>query len=312
MGTNRAAQLHAESTLGNCVTGHWGVDGLTAPIRYNLAGGYQVNGENVSGLSFCYRWGPNVRLLGSLKSDLESAMDGLMASAGHRRTILHPAYRLVNLGIAWDSNRNLSVVQLFEGDYIEFTELPRISKEGTLTLSGRTKNGATVSDRDLGISIYYDPPPHDLTRGQIARTYCLDPGLIVASLRRPPGAGYFYVENRYDIEYGRCPSPYDVPSDAPPPMSPDEARGMWRGALQESVGLDINVRGIPWITASEWRIWGQGTNFDVSARIHQIIREHGDGVYRIFVSGLVNGEKEFISEYSVFHGITPPDGYAPE
>ena len=45
-GSKNAAQLHAESSLSNCVSGHWGADGLKPYMRYALAGGYQVNGEN--------------------------------------------------------------------------------------------------------------------------------------------------------------------------------------------------------------------------------------------------------------------------
>ena len=50
LGANIAAQLHAESALQNCTSGHWGVDGLKPYMRYSLAGGYQSNGENGSGL----------------------------------------------------------------------------------------------------------------------------------------------------------------------------------------------------------------------------------------------------------------------
>lgn len=55
LGDNIAAQLHAESSLANCFSGHWGVDGLKTHMRYPLAGGYQANAENGSGSDYCIR-----------------------------------------------------------------------------------------------------------------------------------------------------------------------------------------------------------------------------------------------------------------
>ena len=40
-GSNNAAQLHAESSLQNCISSHWGLDGLKPYMRYSLAGGYR-------------------------------------------------------------------------------------------------------------------------------------------------------------------------------------------------------------------------------------------------------------------------------
>ena len=55
MGDNVAAQLHADSSLENCTSSHWGIDGLKPYMRYSLAGGYQSNGENGSGLDYCIK-----------------------------------------------------------------------------------------------------------------------------------------------------------------------------------------------------------------------------------------------------------------
>ena len=43
LGDNAAAQLHAEASLENCFSSHWGIDGLKPYMRYSLAGGYQSN-----------------------------------------------------------------------------------------------------------------------------------------------------------------------------------------------------------------------------------------------------------------------------
>ena len=55
LGDNDAAQLHAEASLENCFSSHWGVDGLKPYMRYSLAGGYQSNAENGSGLDYCIK-----------------------------------------------------------------------------------------------------------------------------------------------------------------------------------------------------------------------------------------------------------------
>ena len=85
-GNNDAAQLHAEAMLEHCFGSHWGIDGLKPYMRYTVAGGYQGNGENVSGLDYC---DPRARHYG-VKYELRDAMKGFMESPGHRRNILRP------------------------------------------------------------------------------------------------------------------------------------------------------------------------------------------------------------------------------
>ena len=66
-----------------------------------------------------------------------------------------------------------AIVQQFEGDHIEYSQLPTI-QDGVISLSGSVKNGATLEDpesRDgLSVEIFYDPPLRDLTRGHLVRT----------------------------------------------------------------------------------------------------------------------------------------------
>ena len=167
MGDNVAAQLHAESSLRDCYSSHWGIDGLKPYMRYTLAGGQQYDAENISGLDYCVKAGDGYRRRGSIESELREAMDGLMDSPGHRDNLLDGNHRKVNIGLAWD-NYNTIVVQPFEGDYVEYENLPSIER-GLLSLSGSLKNGATFrNERGLGLQIYYDPAPHSLTRGQVS------------------------------------------------------------------------------------------------------------------------------------------------
>ena len=304
LGDNVAAQVHAEAALDNCFSSHWGVDGLKPYMRYSLAGGYQSNGENVSGLDYCIKASDGYRANGPIKQEIWEAMDSLMNSPGHRRQILYPAHKMVNIGLAWD-RYNIKVVQHFEGNYTEYDRLPSI-ENGVLTFSGKTRNGARFN-ADTGQQIYYDAPPYTLTRGQVARAYCFDSGRLVAGLRKPLTGGWRYRTHKFTITHNPCPSPYDVSPDTPPARSYNEAHQLWREAYNASQSRTSQSITVPWITASEWT--ASGTTFSVKADISQILDEHGSGVYSLMLWGKVDGEDAVISQYSIFHDVTPPADY---
>ena len=322
LGDNIAAQLHAESSLENCVLSHWGVDGLKPYMRYSLAGGYQSNGENGRGSDYCITASDGYRAIVSIDEEIRDAMVGWMSSSGHRRNILDPWHKKVNIGLAWD-RYNFSAAQHFEGDYMEYKELPAI-ENGVLTLSGTAKNGATFEEElDLGVQIHFDPPPYALTRGQVSRTYCYNSGILLAALRPPLRGNWFYPENEFTIRhsYSSCPNPYDVPPDAPAARSNDEAHQLWQAAYDESQAREEMLITGPWITAQEWSIsefevqnnqWVEKKGvFSVKADLSDVLAEHGDGVYSLIVWGSIGDERLVISEYSIFHGIMPPDTYTP-
>ncbi len=307
LGNNIAAQFHAEAALENCFASHWGIDGLKPYMRYSLAGGYQSNGENGSGSDYCIKASDGYRAIQSINTEIRQAMEGWMDSLGHRSNILDRWHKKVNIGLAWD-RYNFLAYQHFEGDYVEYDELPSI-ENGVLRISGRTKNGARFDqDRDLGLQIYYDPPTHPLTRGQITRTYCYDNGLQIAALREPLPAGWHWDEDEFTRSYKPCPDPYHVPADASAPRSHEESHRFWKSAYdksQERQGIPIIV---PWLTASEWAVGEE--SFSVNADLSDLIAKHGDGVYTILVWGNIGGERAVISEYSILHGVTPPDTYS--
>ena len=306
LGNNIAAQLHAESALANCFSGHWGLDGLKPYMRYSLAGGYQSNGENGHGSDYCIKASDRYRPISSIQAEVREAMAGWMDSPGHRRNILDPSHIKVNIGIAWD-RYNVKMFQHFEGDYVEYQHLPEI-EDGVLRMSGRARNGARLgSRRDLGVQIFHDPPPASLTPGQVARTYCYDNGLHVASLRERLTDGSFWTEDQFTTTYSPCPDPADIPTDAPPARSHSEANRLWQEAYSRSTLTPKRAITVPWIDAAEFR--GDGEAFDVEANMREVISKHGEGVYSIVVWGLIDGQGEVISEYSIFHGVTPPDTY---
>ena len=306
LGDNVAAQLHAEASLNGCFSSHWGLDGLKPHMRYSLAGGYQSNGENGLGSNYCIKAYERYQTISDVDQEIREAIENWIDSPGHRDNILRPYHKQVNIGLAWD-RYNFKAVQQFEGDYVEYDRLPAIDG-GMLSFSGTVKNGARfVGDSDLGVQVYYDSPPHALTRGQVARTYCYDSGLQIASLRRPPGGMSYYSEYTYTRHHESCPDPYDVPADAPAPRSLDEAHELWEVAYRASQNRKDRSITVPWVTAGEWT--ASDESFSVTADLSGQLALHGSGVYSIFIWGNISGQDVLISEYSIFHDVALPDTY---
>ena len=304
LGSNPAAQIHADAMAEHCFGGHWGLDGTTSVIRYTLAGGLQSSGENVSGYGFC-----PAKPIATMRTALEMQTAGLLASPGHRETMLDPSYKYVNIGIGWGEGELLYLVQQFEGDYVRYTEVPAVD-DGKLRLAGKTVNGAVVDDPDdLGVRLVLSPPLNELTRGQFARTACLDAGLLIAQLRKPPEAGLRYNNYRLFQAYKRCPSPYDVPAESPAPSSSEESKEMHEEAREHSRQLKMSsyFADALLVTAAEWK--AENNEFAVVADISRLLDEYGPGVYAVHVGAMLNGKMETISNYSIFYQTEPPTGY---
>ena len=141
----------------------------------------------------------------------------------------------------------------------------------------------------------------------MARTYCYDSGVQVASLREPLSGGYNWTTDRFTTIHDPCPSPYDVPRNSPAPRSPEDAHQLWKQAYAASQSQRDATITVPWSTASRW-VAG-GAEFAVRADIGQILDLHGDGVYSLVVWGKHLGQDVVISEYSISHGLIPPDTY---
>ena len=306
LGNNVAAQLHAESSIESCFLSHWGTDGLKPYMRYALASGYQSNSENGSGSSYCLTPADGYAPITDVKSRIARAMASYMQSDGHRINLLNSYHRKVNIGLAWDQY-HLTTAQHFEGDYFTYDQLPTISGD-TLAFSGSTKNGAQWAP-DLSPQIFFDPPPGPLTRGQLARTYCYDNGPQVAALRPPLRPGYHYPDDTVHItEYRACPSPYEVPASAAPPGSLADRDRIFNAAVAASLNPRLQIFVLEWITGSRWRV--QGNAVSVTANLERLLEQYGDGVYTLVLWGKIGGESVVVSQYPIFHGVTPPDTYS--
>ena len=304
LGDNSAAQLHADDMYSQCFISHWGADGLKPHMRYTLTGGQQANSENVAFNGNCFRTF-NTRRTPSQIVDIE--MYNLMNSPGHRKAILNPHHSKVNIGIAGGIHSH-SVVQLFEHNYVTFTQPPVI--QGTLLTIAGTAHIPRQAGEDvhLSIRVNYHPPPHALTNRQLASSASYNYGTTIALIDVPgdprwqPAAA---TTSQITIPHARYPNPYDAPAE-PPLRDQAEMRQLKKAARQASSNPRTEQTTVFFIEPAQRDIDIDGPDFAFTVDIAPVLERFGPGVYTIVLS---SGLK-MISVYSIFHGVTPPDKYA--
>ena len=277
LGSNSAAQGHAEELFRNGFLGHWGLDGLKPYMRYTSAGGTGAEGENVHGTN-------NLRVPGAryattpVRDSLRQAQEGLMTSPDHRRNILYPSHQKVNLGIACD-NVGCTVVQQFESNYVYFDRVPSI-ENGRLVFSGQMLGGFVYESAH----VWFDPLLRPLQAAQIRGTYCYDLGIPIAFIIEPAPPGTSYPTDSAEYSWPNCLDPGDVDPAAPPPQI--------TGALPDHQGQ------VPWETATEYR--AQGELFAVQLNIAEYLAQYGDGVYTVIIWGERDEASTALTNYSIF------------
>ena len=278
MGTNNAAQIQADQLLEDCVSSHWGTDGLKPYMRYSLAGGYQVNGENFSGHGSAgwrtrccpgtttpWRWWP-------------TQWRGCWTARDTGRPCSAPEYRKVNIGLAWDRNV-FKAVQHFEGDYVEFTVLPVI-EDGMLELEGRLTPGhAFTGQIPMMALIVYDPAPRRLTTGQLARTYCYGHGEVIGAFIPPSRLLRDEFEFTRTFEEAECTDPYDVGRSTAEPESQVESIRMFEESRARSEQLRETELTLVFRKAEV--LTAEGREFSLSADMTGLLDEHGPGIYTV-------------------------------
>ena len=284
LGTNAAAQLHAEQMVAECFHSHWGRDGLKPYMRYSLLGGYQNNAENVRGANRFFGSDPCAVAASAEPPDLEwlvrDAMDAWLRSPGHRQTLLDPTHRLVNVGIAWRGGRGaragrggesyiFRAVQHFEGDYVRLNA-PVSLAASVLTLSGRIVNGASLQ---TGLIVYHDPQPQPQSRASLALTSAYCGGYPVAAVL--PSANWTYRST--------------TPDCVEPALAGPRADGGW---------IDLSV-----IAADRWQV--EGAEFSIRADLSSALRRFGAGVYTIALVGEVDEQRTELLNYALFYGLWP-------
>ena len=67
---------------------------------------------------------------------------------------------------------------------------------------------------------------------------------------------------------------------------------------------------VPQLKATKWAV--SGRRFEVRADLSSLLEQYGPGVYTVLVFHYADGIERPIVEYSIFHGITPPDTNTPK
>ena len=314
LGDNNLAQTHAEMLSDDCVVSHWDINGLKPYMRYSLTGGYQINGENVSGLIYCDWFN---LYLGNDKAIYET-MKGFMDSPGHRETLLNPHYKIVNLGIVIE--KGMWVVQHFEGDYVEFASRPTL--EGTtLILDGRVEDSIAIEEK-FAITVEYDPPVKPLSAAQIYRTTCYSGGRPVGLISQNPfnehieqGTEILSIEERQELKALekfllaveqeihsteiRCQDPYVMPDDLMMPQSYLHAKRLREQVDgEEDYHITYKYRISP-VLADVWDVTHNG-DFYIVANIERILTINGPGVYTVTLASELDGEPLYFARHSFF------------
>ncbi len=210
LGSNGAAQLHADDMLKHGYSGHWWSDGRKPYMVYSETGGTSYVSENVgwSGWSV-ERWKEencdSLFVSCSIPDPQEAVEDlhwGMMyddadSDWGHRDAILDENHRAVNIGVGFDG-RQVVFVQHFEGGDAQVLARPSLSGDGLLSLV-LLKNQAGL-DVAPSVTLYHDPPPVPMSPEEIRalRSYCIGGGSTtrcgeaVAEVLKPLDAGQRY------------------------------------------------------------------------------------------------------------------------
>ena len=209
LGSNVAAQLHAEDMLEQEYIGHWWSDGRKPYMVYTQTGGRSYVAENVASSGWTeQRWDEKdcesfLVVCKVLESDKEveraewdMMYDDADANWGHRDNILGSTHRFVNIGIAWNERRTI-FVQHFEGGDVTADSPPQLGTDGALSLKlTKLADGLEIGG---AVSVYYDPLPSQKDPAQIdaLETYCLGGGFTticdepIATILKPLRRGFY-------------------------------------------------------------------------------------------------------------------------
>ena len=307
LGSNPAAQLHAEAALDGCYSGHWDEWGLKPNHRYTLTDGTGADGENVSGSSYCISQFENYAAITSMQQEVAETVQGWIDSPGHKRNLLNPAHTTLNVGIAHD-RFNQVMVQQFASDYVSYLTRPQIDEHGLLRMTGTVSKATLTIGNAVNVQIAYDPPPKPLTRGQLSYTYALCNPTPAGYVTKPLPPGHFYTgsERRTQTSPHPCVDPYQTGRDKKPPSSPSDAHNFWVEAKSASAAAEPIISQSVRIIADQMLL--SSDQFVVAADISPILNEHGPGIYTIRLWGKPNhmSEPEVLSEQSIFWMTDPP------
>lgn len=195
LGTNQAAQVHAEDVFNTKQISHWMTNGEKPYMTYTRYGGEGSVQQNVAIAGFsasqyqecrtnilvdCERIEPL-----STIQELEYEMmynDRECCNDGHRDNILDPHHTHVSIGIVYDEYY-LALVQNFENSY----GLDIAVNNGQVRITGELPDGELEQ-----VNIYYDEMPDGETYEQNKQLLSYSAGELVAVVVKPLPLGYYY------------------------------------------------------------------------------------------------------------------------
>lgn len=279
LGTNPAAQLHAEISLAGGYLSHWDQYGLKPNHRYALAGGRGACGENVAAE---FQSGTERDLM----QTVQRAVQGWTESPGHHRQLVDPTHTELNAGIA-SQEADCRLVQLFESNHLTTTQPAAISTDGTLSLQAHARS-ASLNIRRFGatnVTITYHRPPAPLGTGQLCRTATCTPDELVASVQPPLPPGYQYrgpATQEAELETHGI-DPYDIDPGTRPPKNFQEAARLHRQAQLESEIPRRLVYHVANIIAARLEI--QEYQITLEADLSTLLAQRGPGIYEVILWG---------------------------
>ena len=109
------------------------------------------------------------------------------------------------------------------------------------------------------------------------------------------------------IDFPRHPDPYDAPAE--PPLEDIATMRQLQAAARLTSQNPPHQPTTVHVIRTDQHI--DGTNYQVDVDIQTILERHGSGVYTISLHAISDADGQLpLSEYSIFHGVTPPTKYA--
>ena len=287
LGSNSAAQAHAEDMLDKGFRSHWSWDGQKPYMRYTKAGGMGYVTENVFALPNAVD--PATSPAKDAYQLLQDAEKSLMADAASRSAILDKWHKQVSLGVAYNGAA-LALVQDFEGSYVSYSQPPSLNS-GVLALSGQTLDGFVFDS----LQVWYEPWPTPLSLGQLNASACYDIGSL-AGIIREPGS---YSDTETNASWQRCPDPRSFPTaTAPPSPSTDQS-----GIPSHGAAAVETVQGVvSYVNAGSWEV--DKSAFSIIASLRPVLSKRGVGVYTVVLWGKKGNETLHLTNLSFWHDGT--------
>jgi len=183
LGTNQAAQQHADSMLKYDYFSHFDTQGFKPYMRYTLLGGVGSVTENVAYITWTGNHFTSVSSVEGSISLLEHGMmynDSLCCNDGHRLNIVNPLHNRVAIGLAYNST-SLYFVEDFENYYINLSYNVSSSYQFSM-------NGSFVAPVANPGQVYvtYDGTPSAQTAAQLdAGPKDYNPGYLLGGVLPP-------------------------------------------------------------------------------------------------------------------------------